>query len=73
MFKLSDVVYETPSKRFWILQRRKGHDGAHFTGYQVMRVDCTHSVCVATIGEGPAPRLGVERAKAVANELDAAQ
>lgn len=67
MYKLSDIAYETHD--FWVLSV-----GAR--GYEVMRKGATGSYRVASIGNGPAPRLGIERAKAEADrrqaEIDAA-
>ena len=60
-YKLSDVVYETPSKRFWVL-------AVGDRGYEVYRVDGTHSVKVAAVGHGP--RHGLERAKQEADRRE---
>jgi hypothetical protein len=63
MYKLSDIVYETQSKRFWVLSVGE-------KGYEVYRVDGTHSVKVASIGRGKGPQLGLERAKAEADKRE---
>jgi hypothetical protein len=64
MYKLSEIVYETPSKRFWV--RSVGAKG-----YEVYRVDVTASTRIMSVGHGPAPQLGIERAKAEADKREA--
>lgn len=53
--KESDILYE--NGRYWVYGNPKGF-------YEVMRAGSTHSTRVAIIGNGAAPSLGFERAKA---------
>lgn len=59
MFRLSDIKYETRS--FFVL-------GVGDRGFEVYEKAGTHSKRVAAIGNGPAPSLGFERAKAEADK-----
>jgi hypothetical protein len=52
-YRLQDIKHETHD--FWVLDVRA-------RGFEVYRKGCTHSTRVASIGPGPAPRLGIERA-----------
>lgn len=62
-YRLSDIKHETAN--FWVLE--VGHKG-----FEVYQKGCTHSTRVASIGHGPAPFLGLERAKRAANDRQAA-
>jgi len=55
----AQILYETKGGRFWVA--RQG------SGFAVFESGATHSVRVASIGDGPGPRLGIERALAEAD------
>jgi hypothetical protein len=61
MYALSDIRYETRS--FFVLAVPKG--------FEVLEKRGTHSVRVASVGNGPAPSLGIVRARAEANRRQA--
>lgn len=61
----SDILYETPGGRFWVSRHRPRR-----RGFAVFRAGLTHSALVASIGNGPAPGLGIERAKSEADRRE---
>jgi len=62
----SDILFQHGSH--WISKERTGRSHS----YMVWRDGLTHATKVATIGEGPVPHLGFERAKAEAVKREAA-
>ena len=59
----SEILYETPGGRFWV--KRNGD-----LGFCVLKSGVTHSTCVAFIGNGSGPRLGLKRAISEADRRD---